>query len=259
MSYVKMMGAIQTGCNVTTSSSWDPSHGPERIRLDFTQFREGAGSWCASHNDGNQWVQISSPFKRRWLAIETQGRHGHSQWVTTYSLQYSNNGKDWFVAENGRVFQGNTDTTTKVRHEFEVGFVSKLVRIIPLTWSNHISLRCELYFEDNEDSNQNEKDKSCAPFDLSSLAGKWEGNWGNGHLVVNFTQYGNGDIEIPGHSSGSFSLTVSGPKQITAVIHRRDGMRQGFVCVLASSTRLEGSYVHFNNSTFSQMYLVRSS
>lgn len=63
-------------------------------------------------------------------------------------IHYSNNGRDWFVADNGKLFPGNKDRHTVVTHDFLNPFTARCVRIVPTDWHDHISLRCEVYYCD---------------------------------------------------------------------------------------------------------------
>ena len=53
------------------------------------------GSWSSKSNNLNQWIQaeFATPFKIS--AIQTQGRHGHNQWVKSFKLSFSNDGVNW--------------------------------------------------------------------------------------------------------------------------------------------------------------------
>jgi len=133
---------------VQTSSSFAPDHDVSRIRLGFSDFRVGSGCWCAATNDTNQYVQVSSTVSRTWVSISTQGRHNCDQWVKSYFISYTDNGLDWIMAEDGKVFTGNNDKATVVSYDFAKPFVAKSVRIHIATWQIHISMRMELYYKD---------------------------------------------------------------------------------------------------------------
>ena len=50
-------------------------------------------SWSARRNDQNQWIQVDLGRKEVVTAIATQGRSNYNQWVKTYSVSYSLDGK----------------------------------------------------------------------------------------------------------------------------------------------------------------------
>ena len=53
------------------------------------------GSWSSKSNNLNQWIQaeFATPFKIS--AIQTQGRHGHNQWVKSFKVSFGNDGVTW--------------------------------------------------------------------------------------------------------------------------------------------------------------------
>ena len=81
--------AISYG-HISASSQFDEDHAPFHGRLGFT---EGAGCWSANSNDANQWLQVDlGNVYTKVTSVATQGRHGKSQWVTKYKLQYGDDG-----------------------------------------------------------------------------------------------------------------------------------------------------------------------
>lgn len=144
-----LIPAIESGMIVTASSVWAPGYDTSRIRLNFSGNREGSASWCAASNDVNQWVQVSSFKVKRWVKISTQGRGDQDQYVSSYRILYSPNGLSWFYADNGKVFKANINNTQVVTNTFDEPFLAKVVRLEPVTWKNHISLRMEAYYTDS--------------------------------------------------------------------------------------------------------------
>jgi len=58
--------------------------------------------------DINQWLQVArGGQKRKVTAIATQGRADADQWVKEYVVKYILDGETWYLADNGRIFQGN--------------------------------------------------------------------------------------------------------------------------------------------------------
>eukprot|EP01112_Ceratiomyxa_fruticulosa_P009257 TRINITY_DN2411_c0_g1_i2.p1 TRINITY_DN2411_c0_g1~~TRINITY_DN2411_c0_g1_i2.p1 ORF type:complete len:219 (-),score=42.47 TRINITY_DN2411_c0_g1_i2:592-1212(-) len=124
--------AIKRGAVVAVSSEWDPSWGASAAVLYSKEYEEmvGAHAWGPSILDTNQWLQISFHVPKTFVAIETQGRGAwYTEWVTSYVVKYTLNGKDWFLADNGKEFQGNTDRNSIVYHRFSSPFQAYAVRI----------------------------------------------------------------------------------------------------------------------------------
>ncbi|CAB4036621.1 Hypothetical predicted protein [Paramuricea clavata] len=141
-------GNIQAS-QVTASSEWDSSHGPNNARL-FSKARNGGkGAWSSKRNDLNQWLQID--FKRQTVVvgISTQGREDCcSQWVKNYTLYYSINGVSFLPYKyhgQVKVFKGNTDKHSVVHNPISPAIVARYIRLAPKSWNEHISLRIEFY------------------------------------------------------------------------------------------------------------------
>ena len=85
-------GTISDG-QISASSEIDLNHAATQARLQFQQTGIKQGSWVAGTVDTNQWLQIDlANYHTTVRRVATQGRNGGSQWVTSYNLQYSDNG-----------------------------------------------------------------------------------------------------------------------------------------------------------------------
>ncbi|KAK3754817.1 hypothetical protein QZH41_002133 [Actinostola sp. cb2023] len=119
------------------------------ITLQFEIEIPGADAWCAEKSNIQQYLQINFPYKTTVTRITTYGRRLKFQWITKYSLQYSNDEVTWFnYTENGFVkeIEGNNDQFTPktfwLRNPIEIYHF----RIRPLTWNKDlICMRFELY------------------------------------------------------------------------------------------------------------------
>ena len=97
-------GAI-TEVQISASSDWLPSTFSSRL------FYNGyPGAWVAFYNNVSQWLQVDLGGQRiKVTRVATQGRCCNTERVTTYKLQYSNNGVNFhYYKEQGQ-------TTDKVR------------------------------------------------------------------------------------------------------------------------------------------------
>ena len=89
---------------IQASSSWNNNHSPDQGRLHFQKSGYKVGAWCAKTNDANQWIQAKFDVVAKVRRVATQGRTDSEQWVKTYTLAYSFDGKDWKDYElNGKV------------------------------------------------------------------------------------------------------------------------------------------------------------
>ena len=87
-----MENRLITDARITASSQWDSNHAAIQARLNFKAGGGKQGGWSARWNDHYQWIQVALSSYTKLTSIATQGRNGHSQWVTKYKLLYSDDG-----------------------------------------------------------------------------------------------------------------------------------------------------------------------
>ena len=74
-----------------------------------------------------------------------------NSWVTSFYVKTSANGKDWNLVECGRLFPGNTDSTTKKNSFFTTPIKARYVRIYPDAYYNWLpSMRAGLLMCDSK-------------------------------------------------------------------------------------------------------------
>ena len=83
-------GAI-SDAQISVSSELDANHGAMQGRLHSKLVGSKKGAWVAPQSEANPWLQIDLLSQNtRITLVATQGRYDDSQWVTKYSLLYSN-------------------------------------------------------------------------------------------------------------------------------------------------------------------------
>lgn len=114
---------------------------------DRRGYRHGRGrinsrqAWSAGRNTIGQYLQIDTGSVQNIQGVETQGRYRVNQWVTSFTLQVSDDGGAWKQIDCGRIFQGNKDQSTRVKLIFRVPVKARFVRFLPQTWRSHMSMR----------------------------------------------------------------------------------------------------------------------
>lgn len=137
----------------SASSIWSndlDGHGPANARYSSTAT---FSNWSADVNDINQWLQIDLQRIHVILGIGTKGRFSTffgfaKQWVSEYVVAISTDGSNWqYLSDTDRpkVFTGNNDDDTEVRHTLPVPVRARFLRIHPKKWYGHISMRVEVY------------------------------------------------------------------------------------------------------------------
>jgi hypothetical protein len=131
---------------ISSSSNFNADHDTRGVRL--LRSVHPVSSWSAGHINVNQWVQVDFQESTRVTGVATQGRNAYNEWVTTYKILYSSDGVSWSTyKENGqdKIFIGNSDQNGVVKNDFSSPFQAQYVRLNPLSWFGHISLRLEFY------------------------------------------------------------------------------------------------------------------
>ncbi|XP_028414250.1 venom prothrombin activator pseutarin-C non-catalytic subunit-like [Dendronephthya gigantea] len=107
----------------------------------------GAASWRPDDDDQNQWLQVDLGKKKLVTAIATQGFGSNRYWVKTYSISYGvdkENLTSYKINATQKVFAGNDDKNSVVTNLLYPTINARYIRIHPVSWFDHISLRIEV-------------------------------------------------------------------------------------------------------------------
>jgi len=95
--------------------------------------------WSAGANDTNQFIILNYDEPVTMKGIVTQGRANGAQWVSSANVDVSLNGTTWTrVVSNATL---NSNYTEDVRVLFPTPVLAKYIRVSPLTWVSHITMR----------------------------------------------------------------------------------------------------------------------
>ena len=117
--------------SITASSKRSAKHSPSRARLHIKKEGNRRGAWSAKTNDDFQWLQVDLSSITVVKGIATQGRQDSDQWVTGYTLSYSSNGSHFDGYEGGKIFTGNSDRDTIVKHNLLPYIIGRYIRVRP--------------------------------------------------------------------------------------------------------------------------------
>ncbi|KAK7498721.1 hypothetical protein BaRGS_00010098, partial [Batillaria attramentaria] len=133
----------------TASSYLDPQHGPHRARLRGQSSGAYGDAWVAKFNDAQQYIQVDIGEAVQVWAVATQGSAELQQWVRSYTLAFSQDGKTFSTySSNGRdprQFDGNFDASTVRKHYITIPTVARYVQLWPTDYEDGIALRLEVY------------------------------------------------------------------------------------------------------------------
>ena len=87
----------QMSASSARSSLSDAKHGRANgVKVSNVRgMSDSEGGWIPSSFNQQQYLQIDLGNKMKITAVETQGANGHDYWVTSYRVQYSQNGQSW--------------------------------------------------------------------------------------------------------------------------------------------------------------------
>ncbi|RMX51553.1 hypothetical protein pdam_00010331 [Pocillopora damicornis] len=144
-------GAI-SDAQITASSRMNNNSTPRQARLNFIEQGIKQGGWSSLKNDRNQWLQVDLGSHTTVTGVATQGRNSTKwrQWIATFTLQFSFDGVIFQSYKepgkmSAKVLHANQDSDTVVYNKLISPIRARYIRLLPVTWYNHISLRMELY------------------------------------------------------------------------------------------------------------------
>ncbi|CAH3135331.1 unnamed protein product [Pocillopora meandrina] len=131
---------------MTASSFYDSYQYPYYGRLNETR---GKGGWCPKNkSDGTEYLQVDMDEVRSVCGVATQGVLRLTEWTTSYKLRLSTDGITWSTYRETnfeKVFTGNSDQTSIVKHSLRNDFKARYVRFYPVTFYAWPSLRVEIF------------------------------------------------------------------------------------------------------------------
>ncbi|XP_072039690.1 uncharacterized protein [Amphiura filiformis] len=111
-------------------------------------YQSGHGAWIAGANDYDQWIAVDLGYLQTVTGVVTQGRHGANQWVTSYTIEYSEDGVTWFPVNTTdgviETFTGNSDWSSPVYNYFNQTQFAQHIKIRPTAWYGHICMRFDV-------------------------------------------------------------------------------------------------------------------
>ena len=130
---------------ITASSTYSKYYPASNARLHLKDKGSYYGAWCSKVNGGGQWIQVELDSLALVTAVATQSLYDSDSRVTSYGIAYSWDGKQFTDFNRGKMFTGNKDKNTVVKHDFHRPIIAKYIKLYVMSWHSHICLRMELY------------------------------------------------------------------------------------------------------------------
>ncbi|KAK7066927.1 Mucin-5B [Halocaridina rubra] len=139
------LNQIEVSSNLDDRESY---YGKSNLPLNSkSEFAALAGAWVAQPKD-DQYVRFNFIEPSKISAILSQGRPDSDDWVESFTVRYSPDGKVWNdIKETDssiKIFAANYDRNTVVKTKFDRVIHAKFLEIRPKTWKNNIALRAEI-------------------------------------------------------------------------------------------------------------------
>ncbi|XP_077991596.1 lactadherin-like [Glandiceps talaboti] len=143
-------GTIADECVTASSVYGDDAvlYGPSNARLNLTI---GAGYWRPMVNRTDQFLQIDLRGRTVVSQLAVQGGEGNvtgnvERYKVAYMYEQSGD-ENWVTESNGhvKIFDGISNDTAVATSKFDEPVFARIIRIYPLTWSDYIALRVEVY------------------------------------------------------------------------------------------------------------------
>lgn len=135
----------------SVSSAWNSSTGSTGASDVFSAghynpWLNSSLGWAAQQNNTSQFIILNYDEPVTMNGIVTQGRASNGgQWVSSAHIDVSMNGTTWTrIISNAAL---NTNSIDDVRVLFPSPVFAKYIRVSPLTWNNHITMRLGVIVE----------------------------------------------------------------------------------------------------------------
>jgi len=118
----------------------DANHGCEYARIGREKVSGKAHGWCGKNGQNNEII-VDMTTSYIVTGVATQGRGDYDQWVTSYSIETSEDGNYW--QKHGR-FEGNFDRDTICESRLDLPVLARLVRLSDMEYYGTACMRLDV-------------------------------------------------------------------------------------------------------------------
>lgn len=133
---------------MTANSFYSGSYHPYHGRLNESR---GHGVWCTkTSSDRTDYLQVDMVEVRSVCAVATQGLQYYWFPICTasYKLHLSTDGLTWKTYNETnieKIFQGNADRSSIMKHPLSTEVKARYVRFYPVTYNHHLCMSVEVF------------------------------------------------------------------------------------------------------------------
>jgi len=115
------------------------NYGCEYARIGRDKVEGKSHGWCGKKGENNEII-VDMTTSYMVTGVATQGRGDADLWVTSYSIETSENGHDW--QKHGR-FEGNFDRDTICESRLDLPVLARLVKLSEMEYNNYPCMRLD--------------------------------------------------------------------------------------------------------------------
>lgn len=111
-------------------------------------------AWCGKKDDTSPWYQMDLGEVKEVAGVVLASRADAAQWVTTFKVSLADlEDGPWKLADDGREFSGPSFLSSS-RAVFHSSIQARFVRVEPLCYHNHCSLRADVLLAGDADGDK---------------------------------------------------------------------------------------------------------
>ena len=137
-----LIAGMETGLNIVWSSLYGPDCDETKAMLEF---RSVSCSSLKSASSANIWFAVAAPRNVWWHKISMQGRADATEYISSLTISYSNDGMTWTPYLGSKNIKANYDKWSVTTIELEQ-FYALTIKITSTSYSSNPSFRFEVYY-----------------------------------------------------------------------------------------------------------------
>jgi len=115
-------------------------NGCEYVRIGRERVSGKSHGWCGKNGEDNK-ITVDMTTSYIVTGVATQGRGDLDAWVTSYSIETSEDGNYW---QKHGSFEGNFDRDTICESRLDLPVLARLVRLSDMEYVNHVCMRLDV-------------------------------------------------------------------------------------------------------------------
>ncbi|KAK3612149.1 hypothetical protein CHS0354_016528 [Potamilus streckersoni] len=128
---------------------WASSTSNDRRMPWMARLYDTSGAWTSGVQNSQQYLGVDLGGDYIVTRVATQGRQGSDEYVTEFTLEYSDDSKTWRTISNEfgltEIYFGNEDGNKIKVNTLKYPIITRYLQFRPQRWNQFISMRVEVY------------------------------------------------------------------------------------------------------------------